>query len=274
MIRKPSEAEQAAASEWDANAERWAASLRAQQDVINESFGLPRFLAFLGDLGGREVLDTGCGEGRSSRHLADRGAKVTGIDISPGMIAQARRREEARPQGIVYRVAACADLSPFPAEQFDLVTSVMALMDTADLAGALREFARVLRPGGSVAIMLRHPCFFTHGYTQLLGADGRPSGVAVAGYFRRQPYLERWRFPGQEKTAAAPFAVTRHPRTLADYVNALLTNGFTITGIAEPRPSEEACRRHPNLRFWQRHAALYLFLCGRKNGAPPTAPGI
>lgn len=267
-MRQPTEAELAAALQWDSNADAWARNLAGQLDVINESFGIPSFLAFLGDLHGRKLLDAGCGEGRSSRHLARLGAQVTGVDISPLMIEHARRHEAASPLGIDYRVAPCADLHHFADRSFDLVTSVMAMMDSPDLAGSLREFSRVLKPGGELAIMVRHPCFFTPGYTLLPNR----SGLAVAGYFRGKPYLERWRFPAAGPATAEPFAVTRHPHTLADYLNNLLENGFALSGVSEPRPSEEVCQRIPNLRFWQRHAALYLFLRATKNVSPPPLP--
>lgn len=267
-MQETSKAEQATASQWDRNAEAWSRSLAEQVDVINESFGIPMFLDFLGDLAGRKVLDAGCGEGRSSRHLAGRGAIVTGVDISPGMIAHARHREVESQKGIDYRVASSADLQPFADRSFDLVTSVMALMDTPDLEGTIAEFARVLRPGGELAIMVRHPCFFTTGYRLLPNRNG----LTIAGYFRGEPYRERLYFPTAGPETVEPLAVTRYPHTLTDYLDNLLENGFVLSGISEPRPSEALCLNNPNLRFWQRHTALYLFLRGRKSGAPQKSP--
>ena len=267
-MQKLSDTEQAAATQWDNNAEAWDRSLAEQLDVINEGFGIPMFLAFLGNLTGLRTLDTGCGEGRSARHLARRGAVVTGVDISPGMVNNARRHESETPLGINYHEASCADLHPFTDHSFDLVTSIMALMDTINLPGVLREFSRVLRPGGEVAIMIRHPCFFTSGYSLLPNR----TGLTVAGYFRGQPYLEQWRFPTTGSATIKPFTVTRHPHTLTDYLYGLIENGFVLTAISEPRPSEEVCQNNPSLRFWQKHAALYLFLRCRKNFPPPELP--
>ena len=268
-MRPSSEAEEKAALQWDGIAESWARSLAVRLDVINETFGIPSFLEFLGDLRGRKLLDIGCGEGRSSRHLALGGAQVVGVDISPRMIEHARRQENETPLGIDYQVSPSADLHDLAAGNFDVVTSIMALMDTHDLAGSLREFSRVLKAGGELAIMVRHPCFFTPGFTLLPNR----AGLAVAGYFRRKPYLERWSFPAADAATAEPYVMTRHPHTLADYLNGLRENGFALSGICEPQPSEEVCQAMPTLRFWQKHAALYLFLRATKIAAPSQLPG-
>lgn len=245
--------------QWDQNARVWASSLKAGHDLINDNFGIPVFLNSLGAIDGLEVLDAGCGEGRSSRRLAVNGARVTGVDISEGMIAQALSQEAECPLGISYQVASCADLSRFQSRHFDLVSSFMAFMDMPDLDETLGEFHRIIRTGGRLAIMVRHPCHFTQGFSILKNSLGEPSGLTVSGYFGPQPYSERWRFPAQTEGA---FEVTRFPYTLSDYVNGLLVNGFELASLSEPKPTEEMCSRLPPLKFWQLHASLYLEIIG------------
>ena len=249
--------------EWDRNAAAWSSCIADGLDVINERFGIPRFLDYLGPIEGIEILDAGCGEGRSSRHLAAGGARVTGVDVSPEMIAKAFSRESEKPgsERITYRQASCTDLGCFPEERFDLVTSFMALMDTPDIAKVVGEFYRVTKPGGGIAIMVRHPCFFTPGFSVFKSPDGQRSGLAVSRYFTSEPYRERWKFPGQKSGA---FVVTRFPYTLSDYLHSMLAHGFRIRSVSEPRPTDDACSRLPNLKFWQQHAALYLFISGTK----------
>ena len=245
--------------QWDQNARAWAASLKAGHDLINENFGIPVFLDSLGDIEGLEALDAGCGEGRSSRRLAVRGARVTGVDISKEMIAQALSQEAESPHGISYQVASCTNLSRFQSRHFDLVSSFMAIMDMPDLDEALGEFHRIIRPGGRLAIMVRHPCHLTQGFSILKNRLGERSGLTVSGYFGSQPYSERWRFPAQTEGA---FEVTRFPYTLSDYVNGLLVNGFELAFLSEPKPADEMCSRLPLLEFWQLHASLYLEIIG------------
>ena len=253
------------AAAWDANAATWVAHVRAGYDRYRELFTLPAFLAFVPDLAGLEVIDLGCGEGRNTRALARRGARMTGVDLSPEMIAAARASEAKEPLGIVYREGSftrldgCADMS------FDAAVSTMALMDSPDFAAAARATYRVLRPGGGFWFSVLHPCFVTPGLQWLRDAAGNETGLTVAGYFSDQPYLEHWRFSKAPETSSAePFRTPRFPRRLEDYVDGLCAAGFRITRIAEPRPTAAVCRAHPWFARWTRHAALILLIAATK----------
>lgn len=77
---------------------------REQCGVEGDPLGiLPCLLEFLGDVAGRSILDAGCREGYLARVLAGRGARVTGIDLSPRLIEIAREKDTAGE--IDYRVA-------------------------------------------------------------------------------------------------------------------------------------------------------------------------
>ncbi len=95
------------------------------------------------------VLDAGCGAGRISRHLADRGCSVEGVDLSPGMVEQARR---AHPD-LRFAVGSLSEL-PFPAGRFAGVLLWYSTIHTppAGRARVFSEAARVLRPGGHVLV--------------------------------------------------------------------------------------------------------------------------
>ena len=149
------------AAAWDANAATWVEHVRAGYDLYREAFTMPAFLAFCPDLDGLRVIDLGCGEGHNTRALARRGAKMTGVDLSPRMIAAARASELALPLGIAYQVGSftrlefCADVS------FDGAVSTMALMDSPDFGAAARAAHRVLRPGGGFSVQ-RAPSLLRH----------------------------------------------------------------------------------------------------------------
>ncbi len=249
--------EEEVARHWDANADQWTEQVRRGWDTFREHFNNPTFFELVGDLRGKTVLDAGCGEGYNTRRLARAGAQVTGVDISQRMIEMARVEEEREPLGIRYDVASFSDLSRFDDGPFDVVASTMALMDGPDLEGALREFHRVLRPAGDLFFSVTHPCFMTKGFDWLRDDEGNRVRLLVSGYFDGEPWVERWRFnPASEETPL--FTIPVFPRTLSDYVNGLVAAGFTLQEMREPRPSDEACRKHPYLQPWRDHAALFL----------------
>ncbi|MFD0776579.1 class I SAM-dependent methyltransferase, partial [Streptomonospora algeriensis] len=113
-----------------------------------------RHLDELGLRPGRErALDFGCGAGRLSNALAARFSAVVGVDISEPMLAEARRLDRSGGR-IDFRLNDSPHLAAFGDDSFDLVYTDLVLQHLPpDLAeGYLREFVRVLRPGGAMVI--------------------------------------------------------------------------------------------------------------------------
>ncbi|MGW0432439.1 demethylmenaquinone methyltransferase [Micromonospora sp. NPDC003197] len=126
----------------------------ARYDLTNTvlSFGQDRgwrraTRAALGLLPGERVLDVGAGTGVSTEELAQSGAYAVGADLSQGML---RTGKQARPG--VPLLAGDALRLPFPDETFDAVTISFALRNVTDTEAALREMARVTRPGGRLVV--------------------------------------------------------------------------------------------------------------------------
>jgi len=94
---------------------------------------------------GKRVLDAACGEGYGSALLAGTASSVTGVDLSTESVEHARGRYQA--SNLEFQAADCLDL-PFEADRFDCIVSFETLEHLADHDGLLREFRRVLRPGG------------------------------------------------------------------------------------------------------------------------------
>ncbi|RKT36140.1 methyltransferase family protein [Microbacterium sp. AG1240] len=116
--------------------ELWADAARPAHDAIIAAAGIGP---------GARVLDVGCGSGEFLLTARDAGAQVTGVDPAGGM------RELARNRGLDVRDADAAHL-PFTDGTFDVVAAVNALHFADDTTAALREFARVLAPGGRIAV--------------------------------------------------------------------------------------------------------------------------
>lgn len=106
-------------------------------------------LGLAGDVRGRTILDAGCGQGDLTLHLLAQGARVTALDVSPGMIDVVRRRARRLGEraGELTTVAAPLEHSELPDAAFDLVLGKF-ILHHVDVASGSRELRRLLRPGG------------------------------------------------------------------------------------------------------------------------------
>jgi SAM-dependent methyltransferase len=161
--------------------------------------------------------------------LRDRGAIVTGIDVSAGMLELARRRlgDDARLQQ--------ADLKnplPFPDSAFDDVIASLVLHYLEDWAAPLAEFLRVLTPGGRLLVSVNHPSSI---YIPGLYPPGRK-----ANYFATHDWTVPWTMGGQ--TAQMRF----WHRPLHAMTDAFTGADFRISVVSEPQPVPAAREMFPD----------------------------
>jgi SAM-dependent methyltransferase len=175
-------------------------------------------------LNGAAVLDAGCGSGAQARWLLDRGADVTGIDLSPRMIEEARRR--CGDQGRFF-VADLAEPLPLEPGSLDGITCSLALHYLRDWSVALGSFASALRPGGWAVISLDHPF-------------GKPLPTQRGGYFDTELVSDNWRKGDVEVSQQ----FWRRP--LSATLDAFAAAGFAVDRVAEPQPSAEVLQRFPD----------------------------
>ena len=114
-------------------------------------------LGVLGDVAGLDVLEVGSGAGQCSRWVGAQGGRPVGLDLSMRQLQHSRRIDEALASSCPSVLGTATQL-PFADASFDVVfCSFGALQFVADIADAVAEAARVLRPGGRFAFSITHP---------------------------------------------------------------------------------------------------------------------
>jgi SAM-dependent methyltransferase len=203
---------------------------------------LPNLLALIGAVEGEIVCDVACGQGWVARELARRGAKVTGLDLAPNLLALARRYEEQERLGIEYvhgdaqRAELLADAS------FTGCVCVLALVNIPDLVATFASIRRILQPGGWLVFAIPHPCFETpHAEWTPLPGPEHAYGRIVTGYFD-----ERLWYSSNPNGVRSRVGDYHH--MLSTYLNALCAAGFVLEQIREPGPSERQAELVPGNR--------------------------
>jgi ubiquinone/menaquinone biosynthesis C-methylase UbiE len=200
-----------------------------------------RFFEILPPPGGL-TLDVGCGEGRLSRDLAERGYDVTGIEPAPTLLQAAK---EAHPEG-TYVQGEAAEL-PFAADSVQLLVAYNTLMDFDDLDGATREFARVLKPvTGRLCITITHPVADSAGFTE---RHAESPFVIEGSYLRTAP------FSGWAERQGIKMHFSGWHRSIATYSKALEDAGLLIEAIREPVPVDDAPAED-----WDRWRRMPMFM--------------
>lgn len=158
----------------------------------------------LAELPAGDALDVACGTGRITSILCDLGHQVVGVDPSDEMLDRAR----AKGLPATFR-SGSFDRLPAADASVDLVTCMLALTHVSELRSPIREFARVLRPGGVVVTTDVHP------FATALG------GQAL---FRRAD--------------GSRAVTTNHTHWVSSYVRAIRGAGLTIERCLEPLVDE------------------------------------
>lgn len=109
---------------------------------------------------GSRVLDVACGSGNLAIPLARGGAKVTGVDIATNLLEQARQRADAESLSATFDEGDAEQL-PYPDSSFDVVVSMFGAMFAPRPELVVAEMARVLKPGGRLAMANWNPASFT-----------------------------------------------------------------------------------------------------------------
>lgn len=179
-------------------------------------------------LGGKNVLDLGCGYGWHCKFAAEQGAmRVLGLDLSRKMIEAAKQRNAG--EKIEYRICGI-DEYEYPANVWDCVISNLALHYIENIELIFQKVHRTLKPDGIFLFNIEHPVF-TAGVGQdwIYTVDGTPKYWPVDHYF----------IPGERHTHFLGCDVVKQHHTLTQILMGLLNSGFELTTVEEAEPPKE-----------------------------------
>jgi SAM-dependent methyltransferase len=190
------------------------------------------------DLEGKDVVELGCGTGYVSAWMARRGARPTGVDLTPEQLATARDMQREFDLRFPL-VRADAELLPLQDGSFDVAISEYGASIWCDPYRWIPEAARVLRPEGELV-------FLGNGTIMMLCVHDLLAEGAADATLRRD-YFGMHRFEWADDDS-----VEFH-LGYGDWIRLLRSNGFEVTDLIEIRPSEDAVTRYPFVdREWAR----------------------
>jgi ubiquinone/menaquinone biosynthesis C-methylase UbiE len=212
--------------------DRWAATYDTMGNWLLD-LEEPEVKRALGDTRDLDVLDVGAGTGRHAIRIAEIGGRVTAIDFSEEMLAEARRKPGANK--VHWLVHDIAQPLPFGAGSFDRVLSALVLehIPVDELAPFFRELGRVARADGVIVVTAMHPAMFLKGVSANFHDE--------EGEVRPRSYVA----------------------TLSDYVMGAIQAGLVIVSLGERSVDEGLAARHERSRKWLGWPALFVMTLTR-----------
>ncbi|GES32573.1 class I SAM-dependent methyltransferase [Streptomyces angustmyceticus] len=194
----------------------------------NVLYDRPAILDMLGDVSGKRILEVGCAAGAMTEQLVERGAQVTGLDISKRNIHRAVERLAGKPDGSArFALGDLREPLDFAEDgDYDRIVASLVLHYVRDWGPTLQELYRVLKPGGEFVMSTHHPC-----------EDWR--WLNRQNYFATELVTDRWTMEGSE------YAVRFYRRPLHAVFSAIRGSGFVLEELSEPMPLPECAESFP-----------------------------
>lgn len=186
----------------------------AEHGTWNAYVDRPALADLAGEVAGLRILDAGCGAGHHTAGLVERGASMLGLDGSPELVDHARTRLGDRAE--IQQHDLDTPLDTIADQSFDGVLCALVLHHLRNRAQFLREVFRVLRPGGWFALSSTHPT-----------SDWR--------HFEDSYFSEEW---VDLMMRDGEHSIRYQRMSLETIVAELLTAGFVLERLVEPRPAE------------------------------------
>jgi trans-aconitate methyltransferase len=226
--------------EWDAIAKVRSEQLLSHEDISMDKVLIPMLLNMTSDSDFSNVIDLGCGTGYSTKHFHKKANKLTGIDISPVSIKEAKL---ISPE-INFIANSIEDYSQMSNEKYTLAISNMTFMDVANLEKVIKSTSDLLKLNSHLVFTITHPYFWPLYW-----------GYEKYDWFNYSKEIEieaNFNITLNDSS----FKTTHYHRPLETYVNLLEKYNLQIIEMREPMPTIEVMNEYPSKWEYPRFVGL------------------
>jgi len=202
--------------------------------MYNEMLEMPATFELLGNLKAKKILDLGCGAGIYARLMTKKGAKVKGVDISPEMLAIAKKENPK----LDLRLASIYKI-PFK-EKFDIVVAPLVLDYIVDWDKAFKQINKVLKKGGYFIFSAGNPVSEITKKT----SKSKPWIREFEDYFKERKVYGVWKnilYKKEVKDVKMP----SYHKTYETIIKTIIKNGFEIVDYKDCYPLKKAKKLFP-----------------------------
>jgi 2-polyprenyl-3-methyl-5-hydroxy-6-metoxy-1,4-benzoquinol methylase len=235
MTEEPNQLNEETRDAWEVNAEVWD---KRMGDEGNDFFNIlcwPVLAAFLDPKPDSHILDIACGNGLTTRRLAEMGCQITAFDFSSNLIEYAKQRTAAYESRIKYHVIDATNeeqLLSLGEAKYDSALSNMALFDMANIEPLFLALPKLLIPGGSFCFSITHPCFNNASSTHIIEEVDDNGEIKTLYSIKVSRYMNSYHRYGLA-LRHQPKPQVYFERPLQYYLNLGFKNGFVLDGFEE-----------------------------------------
>jgi 2-polyprenyl-3-methyl-5-hydroxy-6-metoxy-1,4-benzoquinol methylase len=240
-IRRANLASKAA---WNENADYWDERMGEGNNFVNWLIW-PAVERLLRIQKGELILDVACGNGLTSRRIAEMGAEVVAFDFAENMIQHAKDRTGDLSDRITYHVIDATDgaaLQTLGEMQFDGALCNMALFDMAEVQPLIEALKGLLKPEGRFVFSITHPAFNGSEFVRLTETSEQQGRVVIRHAIKVYAYKTFSITEGiamRDQPAVQPY----FHRSLEELFAICFEGGFVLDGLEEPTfPLDEDIR--------------------------------
>ena len=193
------------------------------------------------------ILDIACGNGLTTRRLAELGAQVTAFDFSSNLIEKAKVRTARYASSITYHVIDATDESQLLSlgeGKYDSALSNMALFDMANIETLFQTLPKLLKPNGTFIFSITHPAFNNASSAHVVEETDDHGEMKIVYSIK----VSRYMTPHHQRGLALhnqPKPQVYFERPLQYYLNLCFKNGFVLDGFEERAFPPETPQSHP-----------------------------